>query len=185
MLAGLRLRDVLRRTSRLDAFGRDLWRWCAREHRSGELELGERYPFGKGDQRIDVSPILAKYSDPQRVEFDREENRRNGVHVGEERSRTPGELGRSHLGRCACSRLQGICDCLEVRLMFEEELLKRDDRLRLGRLSLIRWERHRERQSLTGFKVAPQLPTRELHRPGGASPLSKTPRAKPSARTMR
>ena len=33
--AGLRQRDVLRQTSRLDAFGHDLGRWCAREHRSG------------------------------------------------------------------------------------------------------------------------------------------------------
>ena len=43
LLAGLRLRNVYLRTSRLDALGRELGRWRARDYRSGELELGERY----------------------------------------------------------------------------------------------------------------------------------------------
>ena len=52
LLAGLRQRDVLRRTSRLDAFGHDLGRWCAKEHRSGGLELGEHCPCRAQDQRM-------------------------------------------------------------------------------------------------------------------------------------
>ena len=105
------------------------------------------------------------------------------MHLGEGRGRAPGEPGSSYLGRCAGSRLQGVRAYLEVQLVFEEELLKRDDRSRLGRLSHVRWERHRQRQSWTRFEVASQVPTRELHRPKNASALRKTPRAKPSART--
>ena len=88
LLAGSRQRDVLRRTSRLDAFGRYMGRWCTREHRSGELELGEQYPCRAQDQRIDVSPTLAKHFDRQRVEVDREVNQRSGEHMGEEESLT-------------------------------------------------------------------------------------------------
>ena len=70
----MRQRDVLRRTSRLDAFGHDLGRWCAKEHRSGGLKLGEQFPCRAQDQRIDVSQTLAKHFDRQRVEIDREVN---------------------------------------------------------------------------------------------------------------
>ena len=126
-----------------------------------------------------------KDSDRQRVEVDREVNRRSGVQVSEERSRAPGELGKSLLGRCAGSRLRGIRECLEVYLVFEEELRTSDDRSRLGRLSLVRLDQSLERQSWTQCEVAPQLPTRELQRPGAASALSKTPTAKPSARMKR
>ena len=67
------------------------------------------------DQIIDVSQTNAKHFDWQRVEIDREVNRRSGMHMGEERSRAPGELGSGYPGRCAGSCLQSVRAYLEDR----------------------------------------------------------------------